>query len=418
MRKQAAALLVLLLLLAGCSLYPGQNTNPYYDAERMKYFQGYNGVEAMYGQFPPRLYYYGNAPGSTANDFPFSVQIQNRGASYTRGAVFVSGYDPSLIEIDQIPITKAGQGACTLRLGDYSLNTFGMFFQCGENFQWSGQSGDWLKSISVRGKTWFSDSILSKMIVNYQHTNSGDRVDFTLDKNTFTYDQREHGILLIGMLAGLSFQRFLGQEYLLAGNTYDYPGGEMDYIDYTGHIVTWPQGTDEIPQTFQLTSCYMYTTFAAPMVCIDPQPYSENRKVCTPQAATWSNGQGAPVAVTQVTQENTPRTAAFHITVRDVGGGTVFDPGQLEKCSPYFPGGAKPSDQNVIWIGEVRIGDQLLTCSPAQELRLQNGQVSFTCTYPIQYAELNSAYQTPLVIELWYGYSKVTQQLITVKRVT
>jgi len=413
-----ACLLSLLFLVAGCGIISTQNTNQYYSGARMQYFQGIKGVDAWFDQFPPMLYYYGNAAASSANDFPFSVEVQNNGASYTRGAVFVSGYNPDLIQIDEIPITKAGQGACSLRLGDYSLNTFSMFLQCGNNFQWSGESGDWLKSISVSGKTWFSNTILNQLVFNYQHTNAGDTIDLVLDNTTFTYDQREHGILLIGMLGGLSFERFLGQEFLLAGNTYDYPGGELEYIDYHGHIVNWPQGTDEIPQPFMLTTCYMYTTFAAPMVCIDPQPYSENRKVCTPQTATWGSGQGAPVAITTVTEENTPRTAVFHITVKNEGTGTVFDPGELEKCSPYFPGGAKASDENIIWIGEVRIGDQLLTCSPEHILRLQNGETSFTCSYPIQYAELNSAYMTPLVIELWYGYSTVQQQQITVKRVT
>ncbi len=412
--------LAALLLLGGCAGFSiGGNTNQYFNPAQQKYYQGTQGVEARFDQLPPTLYYYGNAPGSSANDIPIDVEVSNLGGSYSRGAVFISGYDPNLIKIDEIPIANSYPGACTLRLGDYSLNQFGMTMQCGQNFAWSGNEDNWLQSIMVRGQTWFSsDNPLSKMIFNYQKTNTGGQVSFTLDDKTISFDQREHGLLLIALLAGLSFQQYLGQEFLLAGNTYEYPGGEIANIQYHAHLDQWPQGADQIPQHFLLTTCYMYTTFAAPMVCIDPQPYSENRKVCTPQTATWSGGEGAPVAITSVTQENTPRTAVFHVTVSNVGGGTVFDPGSLEKCSPYYPGGAQSSDQNALWIGEVRIGQQMLTCTPSTYIRLQNGQASFTCTYPIQFADVGSAYQTPLVIELWYGYSKTYDTIVPVKRVT
>ncbi|MBR9693030.1 hypothetical protein GOV07_03825, partial [Candidatus Woesearchaeota archaeon] len=188
---------------------------------------------------------------------------------------------------------------------------------------------------------------------------------------------------------------------------------------FNGHLIDWPQGADQIQQHIMLTNCYMYTTFAAPTVCIDPQPYSTNRKVCTPRIATWSNGQGAPLAITRVTQENTPRTAVFHVEVRNAGHGTIYDPGKLEKCSPYYPGGAKSADMDTVWIGEVRIGNNKLTCSPQNHFRLdRTGTGRFTCTYPIEYSELNSAYQTGLVIELWYGYGEIFDMPVMVKRVT
>jgi len=420
MRWSVAFVIICALLLAGCvgGLSGGTNNNQYVDSEHAKYYQGSKGVEARYDQIPPKLYYYGNAPGSAANDFPISVEVTNKGSSYTRGAVFISGFDPNLINIDEIPVATSYPGACSLRLGDYSLNKFGLTMQCGDNFMWSGNEGNWLQSISLRGKTWFNDGPLSNLIFNFQDTNGGKSFDIVLDDTTVTFDQREHGLLLIAILSGISFQKYLGQEFLLAGNTYEYPGGELEYLTYHGHIAQWPQGADEIPQHFLLTSCYMYTTFAAPMVCIDPQPYVENKKVCTPKATTWSSGQGAPVAITRVTQENTPRTAVFHIEVKNMGGGTVFDPGNLEKCSPYYPGGAKTNDLNAFWIGEVRIGNRMLTCTPSNYIRLQNNAAQFTCTYPIEYADINSAYVTPLVIELWYGYSKTLEKVVPVKRVT
>ncbi len=417
--KRLLPLLLLTFLLAGCTggFFQGNNQNQYIDSTRAQYYQGPDGVEMSFDQFPPRLFYYSNAPGSSANEFPFSIQVWNKGASYSRGAVFVSGYDPNLIRIDEIPIGTGLQSACTLRLGDYSLNKLSAVLQCGDKGYARFDEGKGLQALSVYGKRWFSSSILSQINLAVNNQNGGYQVNLGFGNYT-SYGEWEHGLKLIALLSGLSFQDFLGQEYLLAGDTYDYPNGEIAFKQFTGHIENWPEGADQVPQTFLATDCFMYTTFAAPVVCIDPDPYSTNRKVCTPLAATWSGGQGAPVAITSITQESTPRTAVFNIQVRNIGGGTVYDPGSLEKCSPYYSGGAKPNDLDTLWIGEARIGDRELNCNSGQMVRLHDGQGSFTCTYSLQNDQMNSAYQTPLVIELWYGYSKTITKSIIVKRVT
>lgn len=419
MRHVLPSLLLLTLLLGACTtLGPSKNKNPYYDPVRAKYYEGTNGIQVRFDQMPSQLFYYGNAPTSAANDFPVSVEVRNTGSSYSRGGIFISGYDPNLIQFDEVPIGGSYPGACSLRVGDFSLNKLGFFFQCGEGFTMSGHEGNWLDSITVRGRQWFKDNWLKNVLFDFKQNNNGNyQFNLGLDKISFGY--REHGLLLLSILAGLSFEKFLGTEYLLAADNYDYPGGEIEYVQFNGHIVNWPEGTDVIPQTFLITNCYMYTTFAAPNVCIDPQPYNTNRKVCNPDVDTWSNGQGAPLAITRVSQENTPLHAIFQIEVQNRGKGTVYDPGSLEKCSPYYPGGAKSSDLNLVWIGEVRIDDYRLTCTPRNVIRLdKSGHGEFTCTYPIEYAQINNAYQTPLVIELWYGYSEVLKRDVPIKRIT
>lgn len=421
-RRLLPSLLLLFLLplfLGGCGAGSGGNENPYYSAERARYFTGTEGIDVRFDQLPTSLYYYANAPDSSANDFPMTVRVTNEGASYSRGAIFVSGYDPNLIQFDGYWVEGNYPGACSLRIGDYSLNSLGMILQCGDDFLWRGGEENWLESIMVHGRSWFDSGFLEDIRFTYHDNPDGQQFDFVFDDTTFSFDRRQHGLLLIGLLGGLSFSKFLGREYLLAGDTYEYPGGELEVLDYNGHILSWPEGVDDIPVDFMLTNCYLYTTFAAPIVCIDPQPYSETMKVCHPQVATWKNSQGAPVAITKVEQENTPLQAVFRISVRNVGGGTVYDPGQLEKCSPYFLGGAKVSDQDRVWLGDVRIGDYRLQCSPATNIRLdESGQATFTCLYPIEFAQINSAYQTPLVIELWYGYGETLRKRVMVKRVT
>ena len=146
----------------------------------------------------------------------------------------------------------------------------------------------------------------------------------------------------------------------------------------------------------------------------------QDRKVCTPRHFTGTKGQGAPVAVTLIEQENTPRQAVFRIHVKNVGGGQVYDPGKLEMCSPYFPGRVTNQDLNVIYIGDIRVsGDlQRLRCTPNNFLRLnpQTQEGIITCMYDIPFSGLRSAYRTPLVVELWYGYSKTMQRRVLIKR--
>jgi hypothetical protein len=83
---------------------------------------------------------------------------------------------------------------------------------------------------------------------------------------------------------------------------------------------------------------------------------------------------------------------------------------------------------NVVYLGDVRIGNTGLrtasnaggmSCSP-QIIRLdpKTGTGTTTCTYPIEYTQIRSAYETPLVIELWYGYSQDIQKDVVIKRVT
>ncbi len=420
MRPIVASMLIALLILSSCSgaLFSQRpNSNSYVRPESAKFYTGTHGVDIFYEQVPTTLFYYGNTPDPTANEFPVTLVADNNGASFVRGAVFISGYDPKLIQFDEIPITGSLASACTLSFSNFAATGFNFGVRCGDSFTWTGNENNIFQRVSAAGKTWFSDGPWSKVNFNMFNYGHGSRVDIGWGDGLLSYDDRGHGLLLIALLGGLDFTKFLGREYYLEPDSYEYPGGGVQYFEYTGHIRNWPAGADQIDQHFLATNCYMYTTFAAPMVCIDPSPYSTGRKVCSPSTTSWSSGNGAPVTITRVVQENTPRTAAFQITVRNTGGGTVYNPGSLEKCSPYYPGGARSSDLDTIWIGDVFIGDQRLHCTPEHQLRLQNGEAQFTCIYQIEYGQIASAYQTPLVIELWYGYSMTIDHHVVVKRV-
>lgn len=230
-----------------------------------------------------------------------------------------------------------------------------------------------------------------------------------------------HGRLLLTLFEAIDFSRHYGQEYLLEPDTYEFPGGGLDYINFDGNIVTWPSGLDQTTYSnFMITNCYLYATYAAPLVCVDPSPFTSDAKVCTPSPYTGTKGQGAPVAVTLIEQENSPKQILFTIHIQNVGRGEVYDPGRLEKCSPYYPEMTTTEDKNIVYIGDIRVsGDlQRLQCTPNNFIRLdpRTGEGTIICSYQIPYATLKSAYQAPLVVELWYGYSQAMLKRVMIKR--
>ena len=229
-----------------------------------------------------------------------------------------------------------------------------------------------------------------------------------------------HGKFLSAIIKkSLPFHSGFGREYLLAADYQYYPGGQQEYIDYHATMHTWPRGLEEYPVTFLLTNCYGYATFTSPMVCIDPQPMSEHRKTCTPRDLSLTS-QGAPVAVTKIEQENTRKKSIFNIHIKNVGKGDILYWGDLALCSPYSKQGILTSrNKNVVQGFEVRIENQVLDCTPRdKKIRLnQNGEGIITCMYDLEFTNIQSAYQTPLIIEFWYGYMQTEQKQVLFKKV-
>jgi hypothetical protein len=425
-KKRGLFLLVLaavaVIFISGCNSLPNNGKNP----ADTKYFQGYKGVETeLTKSMPPdRMYYYGT---SQDNIFDVNVEVKNQGASWSRGGIFVSGYDPNMIQIYGVnPAVGGTMQSCRLDVGNIGFGQFGGFLRCADFYVGAAgsQSGGGINFVDVGiQNVWDKlglSSVLGQGNAYYTQNNGQNLWSVGFSNPGINAEYAGHGRLFVAMFSGISFARTFGQEYILAGNTYDYPGGEIAYVNFDGTITNWPQGLDQTYQTFMITNCYMYTTYAAPVVCIDPSPFSENAKVCTPKSYTGTSGQGAPLAVTLIEQENTARQAIFTINIKNTGGGQVYDPGRLEKCSPYSPARVTQEDLNIVYIGDVRVsGDlQRLKCTPNDFVRLdpKTGAGVVTCAYEIPFSSLKSAYQAPLVVELWYGYSKSMEKRVLIKR--
>ena len=421
-----ALLFIVLFGLSGCNQVIRDNQSTM-NFENNKYYQGFRGVEMAFSQgMPPaRLFYYGT---NYDNKFDVNVEVANVGSAFGRGGIYLSGYDPTMIEFQGINPGRSSSQACIIDVGNIGFGEFGGTLRCQDFFIGLGNQGTTefgIKNLFGSGGTYDGKLDLTKLLggvdLNYQHT-AGDQTRMTIGFSNpgLDVEYANHGRLLIALFQGLDFSRTFGVDYLLTGDTYEYPGGELTYVDFSGNIVNWPAGLDQTTQTFMVTNCYLYASYAAPVICIDPTPFSQDRKVCIPKAYTGTKGQGAPVAVTSIQQENTPKQAVFTITVRNVGGGQIYDPGKLEMCSPYYPGRVTNEDLNIVYIGDIRVsGDlQRLKCTPNDFVRLDpsTGSGTIVCTYDVPFAGLRSAYQTPLVVELWYGYSKTMTRSVYIKR--
>lgn len=439
MWKKTILLLLLLTMILGLvacdmpfSRFGNDRANP-----NKNYFEGNQGVLMRFSDPtspPSNMYYYGDADPDD-NKFNILIDVHNVGASWTRGGLYVSGYDPSMIVIEEIDIPRlnGGWGDCALDFGFFGAGGndddfnfwnafagnlgcsdvgFNAYTEGADNWGFGFDSiGD---LIGDDGNEWWK-----QIGFEYDNMQGNPMIGFHIDDG-FNFDYMNRGKGMLILMSGLAFDRYNGQEYSLDPDDYNYPGGEMDTIAFHGEIRDWPKGLDrtERPMPFLVTNCYLYATYAAPQVCIDPAPMDTGRKVCTPREITYNGGNGAPVAVSMIKQENTRKRIYFDITIQNVGGGQVFDMGYMERCSPYYPGRLSTTQMDKVYIIDARIGNQHLRCTPdrGDGVRLVNGRGQVKCYYDLEYQTAKSAYETPLIVELAYGYAENMERRMSIKR--
>ncbi|MBI4140294.1 hypothetical protein HY485_00495 [Candidatus Woesearchaeota archaeon] len=185
--------------------------------------------------------------------------------------------------------------------------------------------------------------------------------------------------------------------------------GDVDTVFFKGMVALLKdRGITQLPIKLLTTACYSYETLASPQVCIDPTPFSPSlkQKVCTAQNVA-SGTQGAPVAVTSVEVLPSPGSTKFKIHVSNVGGGRVFRYGMsaLSKCSP-FTEGLSFNELDYVEVQDVIVSGVSIknTCRAMDQnnVPLRGGQGVFYCEF--NRLRGSSAYLTPLIIKLRYGY--------------
>ena len=222
-----------------------------------------------------------------------------------------------------------------------------------------------------------------------------------------------------------SKSKALKGEFLPAASTLN-PMGGFNTIEFDGDIIGGEIAIDEYNPTIMATACYPYATKASPTVCIDPLPFDERQeKVCRIGSQTLPS-QGAPIAVTKIEQEAATGKIQFKIHIKNTGGADVFKPGDdtLNKCSPLGGGRLDRKDFDRVVLKKVQIGGTDLLgdgrCSPFADgtnniIRLFNGEGFVICILTVR-NDVQSAYTTPLNIELGYNYRSTISKQIRIKK--
>jgi len=215
----------------------------------------------------------------------------------------------------------------------------------------------------------------------------------------------------------------------LEGKSEFNPLGGIAYKDFSTKIGALPEGMDSFKTNFLVTACYTYETLAVSSVCIDPIPYSSvaREKACRVSDVSLSGGQGAPVAVTKIEEEAAKGKVRFKIYFENKGNGKIFDmssnkrtgkDGNL-KCNPYSEEGLGYDDLDKIILNKVSVGSDDITsdCEPVKEgtIRLIDGRGFIICEKDGLTG--TSAYNTPIEINVAYGYTTSIQKEIEILKI-
>jgi len=212
------------------------------------------------------------------------------------------------------------------------------------------------------------------------------------------------------------------------------PLGGLDTAEFDGIIAADNILIDSYNPTILVTACYPYFTKSTPTVCIDPEPFDlRQEKVCNIGSQTVPN-QGAPIAVTRIDQEAAAGKIQFKITIRNAGKGDVIWDKEgvsnlfplLERCDPNKGGRLDRKDFDRVQLEKVQIGSVDLfrggKCAPFADgtnniVRLFDGEGFVICTLDVDdLGDIQSAYTTPIDIELRYAYRSTISKPIQIKK--
>lgn len=197
----------------------------------------------------------------------------------------------------------------------------------------------------------------------------------------------------------------------MLGKSFSNPQGSKEIVEVPGTINAQLLG-DVYRPVFQVTACYNYKTSAQLPICIDPDPTGKFPKPCTAQNVNGGSGQGAPISISDVSQEPSPGSTLFKITIKNSGGGDVFNSG-INSCSPSS-GGINYKDLNRVHFISATIGNQPLTCKgidAQSNIPLTNGQGLIFCTYT---SPKGPSFQTTLNVNLDYQYRTTASKNIEI----
>lgn len=188
--------------------------------------------------------------------------------------------------------------------------------------------------------------------------------------------------------------------------------GSFNQLEFQSSTINLPLGVNEYSPTLIFDTCYRYHTIATPTICIDPQTYNlvETQKACRAGSVSAGGGQGGPVGVGTIGVTMVGSRAVFDISVTAHGSGVVLSPSaDIQNCA-YNNWDFK--EINRVAYNVQMSGASLVDCKPNDGyVRLNSGQGKVICTFEVPNT---GAYETPLIIDLDYGYKESFRQPVKI----
>ena len=240
----------------------------------------------------------------------------------------------------------------------------------------------------------------------------------------------EEGILIFASekaYVNVSLESKERQEFIIKGKSIYSPVGDEEFVTLTAGAKRISAQSETHPSTIFATACYPYNTILGTSVCIDTDIIGEVRgkKVCDIKDLTFSEGQGAPVAVTKIETRMLPDVDVnkvkphFIIFIENKGNGEVVNSSKLgEACSSS---GLNYTDFNTLTIsaslpqGDLKCSENVDPGPAAVRLREKEDIVRCTSDDGIDIGR--DAYTAPLKIELNYGYTFTISKDIIIEKV-
>jgi hypothetical protein len=199
---------------------------------------------------------------------------------------------------------------------------------------------------------------------------------------------------------------------ILEGKTLYNSEGTFNQLEFSSSSIRLPEGVFEYSPTLNFLTCYNYHTRANPAICVDPLFYqvTAQQKTCTPSNVALGGGQGAPVGVSSIGVDMVGNKAVFEINVANQGNGRVISPyADIRNCGQAS---LHYTDLDKIFYTVDLSGGSLVNCKPSDgAVRLVNGKGKIVCSFNIPGT---SAYETPLMIDLDYGYVQSQSKRISI----
>ncbi len=201
------------------------------------------------------------------------------------------------------------------------------------------------------------------------------------------------------------------------------PNGEEEVISYNLEAGKIDPQSEAHTSTVVATLCYPYETVLSSTVCIDTDinDLRPAKKVCSNKDLIFSNGQGAPVAVTKLEINMLPaiseKNAAdkikpqFLIYVENKGQGTVIKNEAVKDFCTKSD--TSHENLNIVYV-DVELSGKKLKCqletkkdsSELGHIKLKDKKDIIRCAFEEGIDKNQDAYLSPLKITLRYGYAQ------------